>query len=340
MSQKIDQLPQHRARLPRNGHPLSHDFGLTATVGHLNPIFHTIVSPGDTIKLGFDFNLRTMPLAAAAFGDLTCYTEYFFVPMQLLYQPFDGVYYNVSDQFSTLLASSELSTEFPVVDFHQATEILHQRRNRGVLGFNDPQIGAVESVGQSAIRLFDLLGYNPVAIATGDADGTNTYQPNVFPYPLLAYNCIYQYAYRLDNREKFDAQSFNYDRYYNSVATPIQEFYEPMWLMKYRPLDSDYFTDVKVSPVVDSLNLVGADLQGPTDWLSGNSNPQPVAGSQNNGIYTTFEHRTSHDYQSIFHQYQAKTGVSAQRSTKPKNQCYQIYTSKKQNHPHTKDEDQ
>ena len=101
-----DLMPSHKAQLPRSSHVLSHDFGFTATTGHLLPVFHTIMNPGDKINLGFDFNLRTMELEAAAFADLVTHVEYFFVPMQLLYQPFDNVIYDVQDQFSANFAVS------------------------------------------------------------------------------------------------------------------------------------------------------------------------------------------------------------------------------------------
>ena len=72
---KIDEMPQHRANLPRTGHNLSHDFGFTCTCAHLLPVFHDFLNAGETVTLGFDFNLRTQPLDSAAMSKLKTHTE-------------------------------------------------------------------------------------------------------------------------------------------------------------------------------------------------------------------------------------------------------------------------
>ena len=291
MQKSPDFMPSFKANLPRTSHVLSHDLSLTATTGHLNPVFHTVMNPGETIKLGFNFNLRTMPLEAAAFGDFVCHTEYFFVPMQLLYQPFDTVVYGISDQFSTQFDNSFLLTNLPVIDFSNMMQDLHTYRSTAALYYPE-SIFSVESKGQSAIRLLDLLGYCPIGVATADQGGGYFYNPNVFPYPILAYNCIYQYYYRLDARESFDQKSFNFDRFYNAASAIQSTDYSPLLYMqmKYRPKDNDYFTDVKVSPIVDVLNLVDKNtFASAQDWLSQNTNILGVAGSQNTGILTTFQ---------------------------------------------------
>ena len=252
MQKTPDFMPEFRANLPRNSHVLSHDLGFTATTGHLNPVFHTILSPGETIKLGFDYQLRTMPLAAAAFADLTCHTEYFFVPMQLLYQPFDSAFYGITDQFSNAL-NGTVRNDLPLEDLELDIAGLYSNRGQPAIYYSESTT-PVESKGQSAIRLLDLLGYCPVGVACADSGGNNFYNPNVFPYPILAYNCIYQYYYRLDSREPFDQSKFNLDSWYSSSGAN-QMLSEDCFFMKYRPVANDYFTDVKVSPIVDVLNL-------------------------------------------------------------------------------------
>lgn len=282
----IDQMPQYRANLPRTGHSLSHALGMTATVAHLLPVFHTVLNPGEKISLGFDFNIRTMPLEAASFADLTTHVEYFFVPMQLLYQPFENVLYGIDEQFSSSFDDGAVTGDFPLCDFNAGIAALHTNRALPVTTIYGPDGGpySVESIGQNAIRMFDLMGFNPTGIAYGENSG---FIPNVFPYQFLAYNCIYQYYYRLDNREKFN-NNFNWDSYYNGTGQVQPE--QNLLLLKYRPLGSDYFTDIKKSPIVDVLNMHAQFTPDtPIDWLSGNSNPQPVAASQNNGVYTTFE---------------------------------------------------
>lgn len=252
MQNTPDFMPEFKANLPRTSHVLSHQFNFTATTAHLNPIFHTIINPGETIKLGFDFNLRTQPLDSAAFAVLKTHTEYFFVPFSLLYQSFDQVYYGISDQWSSALASNLASRNLPVLDFNNIILQLYTHRSSSVPGLLS---GNSESIGQSSIRLFDLLGYNPIGIACPDSEGTHYVNFNVFPYPILAYNCIYQYYYRLDARESFVPKTFNWDLYPTGSVVDSNDFFKEYCLMHYRPVDNDYFTDIKVSPIVDVLNL-------------------------------------------------------------------------------------
>ena len=271
MQKTPDFMPEFRANLPRTSHVLSHDFGLTCTVAHLNPVFHTLMNPGETIKLGFNYNVRTQPLEAAAFGDFICHTEYFFVPMQLLYQPIDSVVFGIDDQFSSAFASGIQTRDLPIVDFDKV--ITDAFTNRGLPSLYYPDSGyPVESVGQSVIRFLDLMGFCPIGVACTDDDGGHFYNPNVFPYQVLAYNCIYQYYYRLDSRELFDQSSFNLDKYYGT-SDPIQTYPYSNFRMKYRPLDNDYFTDVKVSPIVDVLNLSDKhNLSNVNSWLTRTQN--------------------------------------------------------------------
>lgn len=266
MQKTPDFMPAYQAKLPRTDHVLSHDLTFTSCSGHLNPVFHTILSPGDTVKLGMEYEIRTMPLEAAAFEDFAVHVEYFFVPMQLLLQTFDTAYFGITDNFSSLFAGALPLNSLPVLDFTDIVTELASKRGMPAMVY--PELAVpVESIGQSALRLFDLLGYCPIGISGATDSGNGVfYNPNVFPYPVLAYNCIYQNYYRLDARENFDQTTFNWDKFYSQSAAvdhtdyPITNFY-----MKYRPLDSDYFTDVKVSPLVDVLNLNRKNLLHPAN---------------------------------------------------------------------------
>lgn len=281
--QKIDALPEFRANLPRSGHPLSHDFTFTCTTGHLLPVFHDLLNPGETVKLNFDFNLRTMPLEAAAFDDLLCTTEYFFVPMPLLYQPFGSTYYGINDNFSVYFATSTADGQvhgyFPVADFDSAVRTLFTIRANDVTSeLVGSSLGTFESIGQSACRLFDHLGFEPSGIASGpSAQNLMPWNPNVFPYQILAYNCIYQYRYRLDNREIFNPALFNVDSAF-TAQTPFSLLPKQL-LLRYRPLSDDYFSSAKPSPLVDTTNLGDggmSQLVGAQDWLSANTNISAV----------------------------------------------------------------
>lgn len=270
----VSAMPEFRANLPRTSHNLSYDFGFTCTTAHLLPVHHDLLNPGEKVKIGFDFNLRTMPLEAAAFGDIVCHTEYFFVPMPMIYQPFENVFYDINQQFSSNFMSGTSVVTFnslPLLDINKlCSDVLFD--NGSAVVYPNTTLSA-ESSRQQAVRLLDMLGFCPLPAAgvESSGEGVQFYNPNVFPYQICAYHTIYQYYYRLDSREVFRPTFSNIDRYYSSSiinSTASATSFE--WLrLHYRPLRNDYFTDVKVSPIVDVLNLNQKSALPLADsWLS------------------------------------------------------------------------
>ena len=276
---RFDEMPEHRARLPHSTHDLSHSFGFTATCAHLLPVFHMMIDAGDSVNLGFSFNLRTQPLQSAAMEDIDCHTEYFFVPMQLLLQTFGETYYDINDSFSSFVNSDSRTTmgfNFPVLDFATVSNLLYSDKDLPAVHYDAPSGLVGESLGQQAVRLCDHLQFSS-SLVLGEANAG--YIPNVFPYQLLAYHCIYQYYYRLDTRERFDQSVFNWDKYYSTpVVTLSDADIRKMFTLYYRPLSDDYFTNVKVSPIVDTLNLnVKNVLETTNNWLTRSGVPGGVS---------------------------------------------------------------
>lgn len=270
---KVDQMPEYRANLPRTGHNLSHDFAFTASVAHLLPVFHDFVNPGETVTLGFDFRLRTQPLEAAAMSKLKTHTEYFFVPMQMLFQGFSDWYYGIHDQYSSNFLKSTSGGDFifpqlalPKVSLSTLfTKIYNSRTSIG-LGSGSYYAYAGEAVGRSAYRLFDMLGFRAQGICDGVV--TDPSLGSVFPYQLLAYNSIYEHYYRLDTREVYNPVYSNVDRYFDTGIIDPDWFFQGC-ITRLRPYDSDYFTDLKVSPIVDPLNLNNKSaLEAAKDFLT------------------------------------------------------------------------
>ena len=260
---RIDEMPEYRAKLPKSVHDLSHKFGFTATVAHLLPVFHDYLNAGETVELGFNYNLRTQPLQSAAMVDIKSHVEYFFVPMQLLYEPFGSFLYGINDLYSSNfpvdVGTQVVQDTLPVLDFTTLNTEMQSWDSDTII---------FEEWMNHAYRLMDHLGYNNTDL--NQILGNTNHNPNVFPYPLLAYHCIYQYYYRLDNRERFNQSLFNWDQYYNTpLVTLSTTGYESLFQLHYRPKDSDYFTDIKVSPIVDVLNLnVKTSLAVANNWLS------------------------------------------------------------------------
>ena len=266
---RIDEMPEYRSNKPRYTHDLSHKFGFTATVAHLLPVFHDFLNAGETIKIGFNYNLRTQPLQAAAMIDINAHVEYFFVPMQLLYEPFGSMYYNIKDLYSSNYIASNVQKDFPVVMMDPASTPDGYSFNEQMQS-DDTYIVGYEDWLNHCYRLFDHIGWNNTEM--NQTLSNSNHNPNVFPYQLLAYHCIYQYYYRLDSRESFNQNDFNWDRFFNTpVVSANNVDYKRLFRLHYRPQDSDYFNDVKVSPIVDALNLLKPNLNVINDWLTRNN---------------------------------------------------------------------
>ena len=158
---KIDQMPEYRANLPRTGHNLSHDFGFTCAPAHLLPVFHDFVNAGETVTLGFDFNLRTQPLDSAAMSKLKTHTEYFFVPMQLLYQGFSDWYYGIREEFSSRFSvNGELANfTLPTLDLKKVMKHIYDQAAYTYWSSGNLRVQLQESAAINGYRFFDMLGF-------------------------------------------------------------------------------------------------------------------------------------------------------------------------------------
>lgn len=263
---QIDSHPEFRARLGRNVHNLSHDLTITCTTGHLLPVFFDYLNPGESVKIAAPFELRTMPMQAAAMLNIRCHMEYFFVPMQLLFSAFGNVFYGVTDNFSSLYpVTGVISKTLPVVSVGQYFAYYRSRGSNIYTG---------ERCWQTMYRLADLLQYDLQDFWESGTSSSGVYNPFVFPANYLAYNAIYEHYYRLDTREQFKNRLFNLDWLYTfSGGIPVGHISQNVFDLKCRPMADDYFTSVKVSPIVDALNVsggipFGSDQRISSDWLS------------------------------------------------------------------------
>lgn len=274
--------PEYQAKLPRYGHDLSFDYGFTASTGMLLPFFHDILNPGEKVQGGVDiFTQLQVPLAVPAQIDMEQIVDYFFVPMPMLFQPFESMIYQTNDYLSSLYGNFSGAQQAPVnpaqslplfFSFDSSTNDVYSLIKNFWNDLTDynwynhdtslPNRWCFEAIGRQAYRLFDMVGYNPdVFVApwtdtNGDVYSPLTdFNPNVFPYALLAYQCVYQYFYRVDQWERFDNQSFNWDGFYShySYSTAGQM---KILQLRYRPKYLDYFTNVKPSPYLQGSNML------------------------------------------------------------------------------------
>lgn len=252
---------EHYANLPRTGHDLSHNFDYTSPVGSVIPVFTQLVNPGETISLKIDpSGSRTQPLSQSAYIDMNIHEEYFFVPMSCLFTKFADFIYQVSNTYSSSIDDLLSSVDLPLLDLYKLHKSIYDNPNL-------PSFGslAFDSYAKGMIRLLDNFGMLlPVEESSNyfneDEAPSVAFWPKVFPYKLLAYNCIYQYFFRNEEREKFDPTMFNVDKYTSSEEIPFNLPNVTSGLrfrMFYRPISDDYFTEMTNSPLVTVTNVLG-----------------------------------------------------------------------------------
>ena len=250
---KSDSRFEYKASLNRTDFDLSQKLGFTSAAGMLLPCWFDFASPGDSYYMQHDLPLlRSAVLASPAMVDVKVHFETFFVPIQMIYQPFEQTIFSLKEaQSSNYVLSSLMNNNFPLLNYNSFV---------GSILTNDP----TDDYRTDAFRLADLLGLNAMdftkAVSSPSTDPRSLnnlfkYYPNFFPWQILAYHTIFQYYYRLDDKSQFENTFANWDSYYgtSSPVTPARDF----MAIHQRPWDFDYFTSLYRSPIVSNANLQG-----------------------------------------------------------------------------------
>ena len=264
---QIADMPKYRAHLSRHGHNLNHKFDFTSSTGHLLTIFGQVMNPKEKITGHIDLFSRTQPLNSPSHVEINTYIDYFFVPLDMLYSGFGDSLYQTNEPYSAMIKVSNNNLPVFIADGVPdmlLTEVLHttSSSSKKWVNFNKLDDYAADSLFFSIYRNMFHNAMNPNSLflssqLTGLAVPTDQYQPNVLPLLNMAYNCVYQNFYRLDEREKFDNSLYNIDGYLYDDDAPFQGNELKFLQLKYRPLAFDYFTSAKVQPLINPLNING-----------------------------------------------------------------------------------
>ena len=234
----------YRADLSRTDHDLSRKFGFTCTSGMLLPIFADVATPGETYYVTHDLDfMRTNQLYAPAMIDVKVHFETFFVPMQMMFQPFENTIFSLKNLQSTFYGSgsSLMNNSFPCFAYASFISLVTNSTNMTTDHHAD------------AFRLADMLDLGEQNFATYTQLSTGAYKPNFFPWQLMAYHTIFNYYYRLDDKTQFDNSYCNCDSSYASSA------FGGSWIgwmdIHQRPWNFDYFTSMYCSPIVANANM-------------------------------------------------------------------------------------
>ena len=270
---KSDARFDYRASLNRESHNLGEPFGFTCAPGMLLPVFADIATPGDSYYINHDMEyLRTLPLTSPAMIDVKVHLESFFVPFQMIYQPIEQTLYSMlqpMSQMFSLNAAQWLNQNFPLMRYNVYRDDVMTNRS-----------ATVEH--SDSFRIADMLGLNADAFAYDASNPSRfSYAPSFFPWQLLAYQTIFQYFYRLDDKTKFNTFG-NYDGWYNQAhADGGDDLFE----IHQRPWDFDYFTSMYRSPIVSDASMQRVlPAERYSDLIRGNgASTQPIDSSGNSG---------------------------------------------------------
>lgn len=306
-------LVQLKNKPSRSDFDLSHKNAFTAKAGELLPCFVQEVIPGDKFKIKPQWFTRTEPLNTAAFTRMREYVDYYFVPYRILWNKSDQFFNQLKDsQHAKSLTSPNnvIYDKHPYALFSDVVELLNERNNSYVQTIDDVDNGFTQDVGQDIFgfnrgfqgaKLLHYLNYsNPLKYFTSSADNVVRESQVFNPFPLLAYQCIYQYFERFDQWEDMRADFFNVDYlntsdpYFNAMALVNSK--DDMFDLRYANWKKDLFMSLlpnaqygdEASAIVinDTTQLHGRLVQSsPASVSDINSTVQQVLKQNSLGIF-------------------------------------------------------
>lgn len=304
MGKKLELHPQTQLNKSRTSFDMGQTFAFTASTGMILPIYKDLLNVSETVYLNSALICRTQPIVTAAMADVNVDIDWFFVPMSMLFTAFPSIRYMTNDLISSFYDASQVAPAggLPqiMIDYD-----LWPRRTGEVSKPTDYEMassdmydyggytGLFGAQSINAFRLADMLGYNPAAAM--DADGV--YNPTIFPWAALAYQCIYQDYFRDDDKEIRKVETFNVDKYYSGGTLAEDAHIRKMNLfcLRFRNRYRDYFQSVRPAPYLSAANLLGGNSRFNNVNLFGSNQIVNLLNSEGS---TTFLNRgvVSNDY--------------------------------------------
>lgn len=237
----IMDLVKTRIKTSRNGFDLSKKNAFTAKIGELLPVYCKEVMPGDKFNINLQAFTRTMPVSTAAYTRIREYYDFYFVPTNLLWNRYHSFITSMTknnQQADGIVTNTELGDQHPYFTVYQITNYLakiHEQNN--MFGFNRADLTR---------KLLDYLNYGDYFAV--DDQFPSRVNAALNPFPLLAYQKIYNDFFRNSQWEDSYAPAFNvnYIKGNGDLNIPISLLgedgeHENMFDLKYCNWNKDYF---------------------------------------------------------------------------------------------------
>lgn len=295
-----------KSATPKAKHNLSYRNILSAPFGALLPFMVQEVVAGSSVQIGLEHQTRAQSMPRPSFSRLREHFDYFFVPFSQLYRAYDNMRTQQSNYNSALFQQEYDSLPQQLPYFQLSPALMYP----DIRGLDEKDSAGMPAV-YGTIRLLDLLGYGVnanVLYLNPTVTSTATFQTQLNPFRLLAYQKIYYDYFRNDKYESNDSQFYNVDDLYSAASLNIStNRLKLLTRLEYRWRKKDYFTQVTpdVLPTPNQFNrknfgtiitmstTVGyiSQLSSPLDYYSSSS-------SQNKIISRTANPVTDPDVQS------------------------------------------
>lgn len=261
----------------RSGFDLSFRNCFTAKVGEILPVLCDEVLPGDKINISLRQFMRTAPIQTASFGRFRQYYDFYFVPYRLLWDKFPSwiVQTNNAYHSRSLTLPAELSNQHPYISSMSLREYLSkiQQTTSYMDNGNDRAYGTK--------KLLSMLGYGVQAQLWAVGEFA------LNPFPLLAYQKVYQDYFRFPQWEEASPWTYNLDFILqdsqleltlDNIVPSAGSYSTTLFDLHACNFDKDYFTGVLPSPQFGSTAIaapITSDLQGSLNitTLANASNP-------------------------------------------------------------------
>ena len=239
----IMSMTKLRNKVSRNGFDLSRKNLFTAKVGELLPVATIECLPDDTFSIDMAWFTRTQPINTAAYTRMREYYDWYFVPTNLLWDKFNTFVTQMSDnnqKATSINGNVKLSTEHPYFTYDQIANYINDVgvvNLKNYFGFNRADLSC------KLLHYLDYGDFSPFRASMPPS--TNNAKLN--PFPLLAYQKIYQDYFRDSQWEKAYAPACNVNYVSGAAGSlnlPISEIdtnNENMFDMRYCNWNKDYF---------------------------------------------------------------------------------------------------
>lgn len=207
-------LPNVRNHTSRNGFDMSCKNAFTAKAGELLPVFWKFVLPGDKFNLRVQHFTRTPAVQTAAFTRIKEDFYAYFVPLRLLWRYFPTAINKLYHQVpvaGSLTMTNTLDGKLPWVSLSGIlTSVNAGAKLKDLNGFQR---------NYQSSKLVNYLGYMYIPdeynrlVSAGSGIPANPFVDDlkVSPFPLLAYQKIYQDYFRFSQWENLNSTSYNVD---------------------------------------------------------------------------------------------------------------------------------